>query len=308
MNEAQKDFVAAYDQAWNHGDPDAFDAICSASYRRESSSGHAYTLKDVKSSISATRTAFPDLATEIDDVFGEGDKLVVSWSSKGTQLGPYLGVPATGRRVVVSGITVVQFEGGKVVSERVSWNPADLLRALGVSALSETRPALDPQRGESLRMATRAVHRKFVTGVTVVTTLDQGVPKGLAVNAFASVSLDPPLILVCVAKSSASHESFMRAEHLAVNILARDQADVATTFAASGIDKFHDISWAAGVTDAPALTGAAGVFEARIHERVQASTHTMFIAEVVAAYVNDAEPLIYKGGAMFDPLGLQAIG
>ena len=69
----------------------------------------------------------------------------------------------------------------------------------------------------------RAFHRKFVTGVTIVTTMDRGAPRGLAVNAFSSVSLDPALILVCVAKTSSTYEPLFRAERFAVNLLAGDQ-------------------------------------------------------------------------------------
>ncbi|MEN2738357.1 flavin reductase [Microbacterium sp. X-17] len=303
MSTAQDRYLDAYQRAWNTGDLDALDGVLSDAYRRRSNSGAESTLAELKDSIAATRGAFPDLSTVLEDVVREEDRLVISWRSTGTHRGEFLGVPATGRPVEVSGISIVRFEGDQVVEERASWSPVELLRAVGYSSLGASAAA-DLAGSVELSEAVRSVHRKFVTGVTVVTTIADGEPKGLALNAFVSVSLNPPLILVCVATTSSTHSALTDAEHLAVNILASDQVAVASAFAKSGGDKFHDLGWAPGVTGVPVLDGVAGVFEARIHERVHASTHTMFIAEVVAARASEQEPLVYKGGVMFDSSAL----
>ena len=92
----------------------------------------------------------------------------------------------------------------------------------------------------------KQVNRRFVTGVTVVTTMDGGVPRGLAVNAFASVSLEPPTVMVCVQRTSGTHDCLFRAGHLAVNILSTDQLDVVTRFAGKSPDKFAGLDWAPG--------------------------------------------------------------
>ena len=74
----------------------------------------------------------------------------------------------------------------------------------------------------------KAVNRQFVSGVTVVTTMDQDTPRGLAVNAFSSVSLDPPTVMVAVQHTSATHDCLFAASHLAINILSSEQLDVLT--------------------------------------------------------------------------------
>jgi flavin reductase (DIM6/NTAB) family NADH-FMN oxidoreductase RutF len=153
--------------------------------------------------------------------------------------------------------------------------------------------------------AVRAAHRKFVTGVTIVTTEDDGVPLGLAVNAFTSVSLSPPLILVCVSHTSSTYGALFRADSFAVNILAADQAATATRFASKSTDKFSGIPWRRGVLGAPILDGVSAYFEVETREKVRASTHSMFIGKVVDAAGFDRQPLVYLSGAFYDPDGLR---
>jgi len=145
----------------------------------------------------------------------------------------------------------------------------------------------------------KQVHRRFVTGVTVVTTMADGTPKGLAVNAFSSISLDPPLILVCVQKTSSTYESLFSATHLAVNILSAQQMDVVSTFASKKPDKFADVSWRPGPYGSPLVDGSSAIVEAEICERLQASTHSIFIGRVRHAEVDDADPVIYSAGAFY---------
>jgi flavin reductase (DIM6/NTAB) family NADH-FMN oxidoreductase RutF len=145
----------------------------------------------------------------------------------------------------------------------------------------------------------KQVHRRFVTGVTVVTTMADGTPKGLAVNAFSSISLDPPLILVCVQKTSSTYESLFSATHLAVNILSAQQMGVVATFAAKKPDKFAEVDWRPGPYGSPLINGSAAIMEAEICERLQASTHSIFIGRVRHVEVSDAEPVVYSAGAFF---------
>ena len=101
-------------------------------------------------------------------------------------------------------------------------------------------------------------NRKFVTGVTVVTTTDAGGrPRGLAVNAYTSVSLDPPLVLVCVQKSSWTHPALFESRHLGVNILANTQRHVVERFSSKVSDKFAGLDWHAGPAGSPLLDGSA---------------------------------------------------
>jgi len=157
---------------------------------------------------------------------------------------------------------------------------------------ADGQPAMDvPQQA-------RLAHRRFPTGVTVVTTVSSGQPIGLSCNAFTSVSLDPPLVLICVNSSARSHEHLHRGEHIGINVLACDQAAVARRFASSGGDKFASVAWTPGaVTGVPVLPGACAVFETVIDQRISAGTHTIFVCEVLAASSSEREPLIYLNGS-----------
>jgi flavin reductase (DIM6/NTAB) family NADH-FMN oxidoreductase RutF len=146
----------------------------------------------------------------------------------------------------------------------------------------------------------KEVHRRFPTGVTVVTVCVDSVPFGLAVNAFSSLSLDPPSVLVCVAQTSATHPRFLASSHFAVNMLASDQTAVATRFAKSGGDKFGGLAWRRGHRGSPILEAAAAYLELEVEARIPAHTHTILIGRVVDAGTSDRSPLVYLGGRFHD--------
>jgi flavin reductase (DIM6/NTAB) family NADH-FMN oxidoreductase RutF len=146
----------------------------------------------------------------------------------------------------------------------------------------------------------RAVHRRFPTGVTIVTTCTEGRPYGLAVNAFASISLDPPLVVACIAGTSQTYPHLSSESHLGINILSSTQSAIATTFARSGGDKFRGLAWRPGVTGVPVLDGVSAHLEVETQARIPAHTHTMFIGRVVAAAAADVPPLVYLAGDFFD--------
>lgn len=154
----------------------------------------------------------------------------------------------------------------------------------------------------------KAVNRLFVTGVTVVTTMDGDTPRGLAVNAFASISLEPPTVLVAVQHTSSTHESLFRAEYLAINILSVDQRDVVGVFATKSPDKFAALDWSAGPFGSPLIADSSARMEVRILERLQASTHTLFVCRVVHAQVDDRPPMVYSAGKFYDGGALNSIG
>lgn len=161
--------------------------------------------------------------------------------------------------------------------------------------------------GEVDSEAVREVHRRFVTGVTVVTTMDGEVPRGLAVNAFCSVSLEPPMVMVCVQTTSSTYPALLRAEHLAINILAADQVDVAGVFASKASDKFATLDWTPGKHGSPLLDSSAARVEVEIGERLRASTHTVFVGRIVQAEHRDTDPLVYRAGKFFDPSDMTAL-
>jgi steroid delta-isomerase-like uncharacterized protein len=126
--------------AWDEGDVDAFDALLSPVYRRRSDvSDEGEDLTEFKASIIATRAAFPDLTTTIDQIVVEGDNVAVRWHSSGRHDRSFLGVPATHRQVEVSGATFARFEGDRVVEEFVTWDPRALLSALGIISVGQDR-------------------------------------------------------------------------------------------------------------------------------------------------------------------------
>ena len=111
----------------------------------------------------------------------------------------------------------------------------------------------------------RQVLGHFPTGVTVITAIADGRPAGLAVGSFASLSLDPPLVLFCPAKTSSSWPTIVSAGHFCVNILAEDQGDVCGVFASKTEDKFADISWDTRSTGAPVLENVLAWIDCEIH-------------------------------------------
>lgn len=285
---------AAWTAAWDQGDVAALDDLLSPSYvRLRGPQGIEQSREGFKESIRAVREAFPELRTEIEDLVEEGDRLAVRWRSTGRHTGPFLGVPPTGRPIEVSGSTFARFDGDSIVEERVTFDSRQLLEALGIITTTQGT-AVEPE-------LVRGVHRKFITGVTVVTTTDdEGAPRGLAVNAFSSISLDPPMVLVCVQRSSSTHPVLHRASHLGVNILAADQLNVAKVFAGKSPDKFDRIEWSPGEHGAPLIEGSSAQLEVEIGERIEAGSHTVFTGRVVSAAHDERAPLVYSGGGFFD--------
>jgi flavin reductase (DIM6/NTAB) family NADH-FMN oxidoreductase RutF len=137
----------------------------------------------------------------------------------------------------------------------------------------------------------------FATGVTIVTTRTaDGRNVGLTCNSFASVSLNPPLVLWSLVTHSSSLTAFQECSHFAVNVLGREQGDLAMKFARSGDDKFADVSWTPGLGDAPILAGCVAHFQCRSADRYYGGDHVIFLGAVEAfAHVADA-PLLFSRG------------
>jgi 3-hydroxy-9,10-secoandrosta-1,3,5(10)-triene-9,17-dione monooxygenase reductase component len=138
----------------------------------------------------------------------------------------------------------------------------------------------------------------FAAGVTVVTV--QGVdrqPYGLTATAFTSVSLDPPLVLVCIDRRSESHPHFVPDGVFAVNFLALGQQEVSQRFAVSGGDKFSTSGLTPGTLGAPILDGTIGHIECRIVHAYDGGDHTIFVGRIEAGEANDGDPLVYFRGA-----------
>ena len=148
--------------------------------------------------------------------------------------------------------------------------------------------------------ALRNAFGAFATGVTVITTRQpDGTPRGFTANSFTSVSLDPPLLLVCLAKTAHSADVFATAPHFAVNILAADQKAVSGLFASRAPDKFQQCAWSPGPADVPLIDGALAQFACANHQLVDAGDHLLLIGRVEAFATNDGQPLGYFRGNYF---------
>ncbi len=149
--------------------------------------------------------------------------------------------------------------------------------------------------------------RKFATGVTVLTVRDGDTIHGMTANAFASVSLSPTLVLVCIEKGNASHAFVSRAGNFAMNILSADQELVAKRFAkqiAVPVDPFADITFHATATGAPIFDDCVAYVDCRVVAAHDAGDHTIFVGEVKdAGYgsVRDRAPLLWLDGKYISP-------
>ncbi|GAB0116336.1 flavin reductase [Acidisoma sp. 7E03] len=137
----------------------------------------------------------------------------------------------------------------------------------------------------------------FATGVTVITTLSpEGADVGVTANSFNSVSLDPPMILWSIGKTSSSLAAFMAAERFAVHVLSAEQEALSGRFAKSGTDKFAGLSVSRGIGDVPLLEGCAARFQCRIAFRHEAGDHYILVGEVEAFDHDGHAPLAFHSG------------
>ncbi|AMW14420.1 hypothetical protein A4E84_35970 [Streptomyces qaidamensis] len=153
----------------------------------------------------------------------------------------------------------------------------------------------------------------MVTSVCVVTTEVDGKRYGFTANSVTSVSMDPPLISVCLADNADVHPAFSHAESVAVNVLASDQRPVATAFATPGADRFAVAEFRPGKLGPPLLDGATVSLEGVVHQRLTAGDHTIILIEVAGVVVGEPEPLTYQGRRFhtlnpLEPSALQPAG
>ena len=122
----------------------------------------------------------------------------------------------------------------------------------------------------------------FVTGVTVVTTIDSaGRPRGFTANSFTSVSLDPPLVLVCIAHTAGSYPLFSTTPHFAINILSEEQRPISGRFASKEADKFAQVQWRSGRTGSPLIAGTVAWLDCRMEQQIDAGDHLILVGRVV---------------------------
>jgi flavin reductase (DIM6/NTAB) family NADH-FMN oxidoreductase RutF len=144
----------------------------------------------------------------------------------------------------------------------------------------------------------RNVIGHFASGVTIISTRHEGSNYGLTASAISSLSLDPPMLLICVNKTSNTRDAIEASGVFAVNILRENQSEVARRFATSRPDKFAGLSVSYGELGVPLLDDMLATIECRVVEIVSGGTHTVFLAEVEAAQAREGMPLTYFRGRM----------
>jgi len=140
----------------------------------------------------------------------------------------------------------------------------------------------------------KAAMGNYPTGVTVVTAFNQeGKPMGLTVNSFASVSLEPLLILWSIDKRVYSYEEFIKVDKFTVNILASDQSDLCTLFSSKIEDRFSQCDWKKSKLDLPVLSDTLATLQCKVFSQIDAGDHTTIIGEVLDIQNENKEPLLY---------------
>ncbi|WP_448030681.1 flavin reductase family protein [Bradyrhizobium liaoningense] len=138
----------------------------------------------------------------------------------------------------------------------------------------------------------------YATGVTIITAAaPDGKPYGLTCNSFASVSLNPPLVLWSLVVYSSSLTIFQNASHFTVNVLGASQQALANKFAKSSDDKFAGVDWTPGLGNAPVLAESVANFQCRSVNRYYGGDHVIFLGAVEAYTYNAKEPLLFARGA-----------
>ena len=135
---------------------------------------------------------------------------------------------------------------------------------------------------------------RFASGVTVVSTKDAaGKLHGITVSAFCSVSLEPPMVLICVEKSTVSHYAFEESGVYVVNILRSTQSSASERFAAPYTDKFEDVEFYSGIDGVPILKDALASLECRLTFAYHGGDHSIFVGQVENVIVREGDPLVY---------------
>jgi flavin reductase (DIM6/NTAB) family NADH-FMN oxidoreductase RutF len=135
---------------------------------------------------------------------------------------------------------------------------------------------------------------QFVTGITVVTTLDSdGRPHGMTVNSFSSVSLDPPLVLVSIDLKNAILGHFISSSWFAINILAEHQENLSRRFSSPSENRFLEVRWHAGASGTPLLDGVLAQLECSVVRTFEVGDHTVLIGEVRRAVYTEGKPLVF---------------
>jgi len=153
---------------------------------------------------------------------------------------------------------------------------------------------------EGVGLSLRSAMSCFPTGVTVVATRGaDGQPVGLTVNSFTSVSLDPPLVLVCINRNATFHDSLIAAGGFTVSVLSQAQADIAARFATGpSEERFHEVEWSPAPSGNPVLADSAAWLDCAVHDVVPAGDHSILVGRAIAVDWTDEPSLLFYRGQL----------
>ncbi|NVM98116.1 flavin reductase [Arthrobacter sp. SDTb3-6] len=144
----------------------------------------------------------------------------------------------------------------------------------------------------------RNVVGHFASGVTVITTVVDGMLYGTTASAVSSLSMEPPMMLACLNRSSSTHDRVVTAGYFGINILAEDQSDLAFHFGRKGEDKFATVPHTISPEGIPLIDGALATIVCKVDETATGGTHTVFLGLATSAEAHDRKPLAYYRGTM----------
>jgi 3-hydroxy-9,10-secoandrosta-1,3,5(10)-triene-9,17-dione monooxygenase reductase component len=196
-----------------------------------------------------------------------------------------------------------EIPAGMSPDARESWPPRELIDSFLGTFDFEFRPGesadiADTAEAQAAARRFRDVLGRFCTGVAVVTSMAGGEPVGMTCQSFASVSLDPPLVMFIPAKTSRAWPMMQRAGHFCVNFLAANQTAISDVMASKGADKFAGIPWTTSKTGSPLLEGVIGYVDCSVHTVHEAGDHFIVVGRVQDMALTDGSsaPLLYYEG------------
>ena len=171
---------------------------------------------------------------------------------------------------------------------------------LGADNAHYLTPTVPPPMSDQNKKALREAFGSFATGITVVATRQaDGTRRGFTANSFTSVSLDPPLVLICIAKTGLSYEVFRTSTCFSVNVLSDAQRDISKIFASQSANKFDLGEWTHGAAEMPVLRDALANFICQRENLVEAGDHVIMIGRVLDMQIQQGAPLGYFKGNYF---------
>jgi len=135
---------------------------------------------------------------------------------------------------------------------------------------------------------------RFATGVAIASVMDDtGAAHGLTVSSFTSVSLEPPLVLICLGHAVTMIEAFRKASYFGISILREEDRQVSNHFATKGHDRFNGVGWRPGKTGVPLIDCALAAFECETYQRFTSGDHDILVGRVVYTHIEDGPPLVF---------------